>query len=237
MDDINNTLSACWQDLYDALEAGIDRVILYGPPGTGKTFAGLTIGVKNGSHRVICNEDMTDAEITGSFRPTGSGVWAWHAGAVVKAWDDGGRVVADEIDKASGDVLSTMLAMFDTPESASWTNPETGVIHVPKAGFSVVMTTNVENMRDLPMALKDRFPVAIRIDQPHPNALLALSPDLRTAARNSADADRNRRFSIRTFQAFDKLRQNMTQERAAKIIFGDMASSVLDAISVEGVAS
>lgn len=234
-----NTLPSCWSDLYDALEAGIDRVILYGPPGTGKTYAGLTIGnVQNGSFRVICNEDMTDAEVTGSFRPTASGVWQWHTGAVINAWDNGGRVVADEIDKASGDVLATLLAMFDTPESASWTNPENGMIHTPQAGFSVVMTTNVEDMRDLPMALKDRFPVAIRIDQPHPNALLALSPDLREAARNSADADRGRRFSIRTFQAFDKLRGNgMDMERAAKIVFGAMAGSVLDAIRVEAVGS
>jgi len=43
----------CWQDLYDVLDAGVERVILYGPPGTGKTFAGLNIGnVAAGSFRM-----------------------------------------------------------------------------------------------------------------------------------------------------------------------------------------
>ena len=30
-------LPSCWQDVHDALEAGIDRLILFGPPGTGET--------------------------------------------------------------------------------------------------------------------------------------------------------------------------------------------------------
>lgn len=239
----STNLPACWQDVADALACGIDRLILFGPPGTGKTYAGLTLGdVVAGSHRLICNEDMTAADVTGHYKPSASGAWAWHDGSVVKAWQGdgvrGGRVVADEIDKASGDVLSLLLAMFDTPDSASWENPENGRIVRPRPGFSVVMTTNVEDMRELPTALRDRFPVAIRINTPHPNALLGLSEDLRGAAANSADADPSRRFSIRTFMAFDQLRKNgMDQERAARITFGRRADDILDAIKVNGVAS
>jgi hypothetical protein len=182
---------------------------------------------------------MTSADITGHYKPSGDGVWNWHDGAVIKAWQGdgifGGRVVADEIDRASGDVLSLLLAMFDTPESASWEHPESQRTLRPRDGFSVVMTTNIEDMSDLPTALKDRFPVAIRINTPHPNALLCLSPDLRAAAAASADADRDRRFSIRAFQAFDKLRANIDQERAAKLTFGRHYKNVLDAIAVNGV--
>lgn len=235
-------LPLCWQDVYAALEAGIDRLILFGPPGTGKTFAGLTIGdTQGGAFRVICNEDMTAADVTGNFMPTADGTWKWNDGAVVKAWQGdgitGGRVVADEIDRASGDVLSLLLAMFDTPKSASWMHPETGRVVRPREGFSVVMTTNVEEMRELPTALRDRFPVAIRINTPHPDALLCLSEDLRGPAAASADADPSRRFSVRAFMAFDQLRKSgMAVERAATLVFGKRANDIVDAIRINGVS-
>jgi hypothetical protein len=234
-------LPDCWAEFYDVLDAGVDRVILFGPPGTGKTYAGLHVNVgKGGAHRLVCSEEMTAADVTGHWMPSHSNAWAWHDGAVVKAWDGdgqiGGRVVADEIDKASGDVLSLLLAMFDTVDSATWEHPSTGRTIVPRHGFSVVMTTNLENMRDLPTALRDRFPVQIRINTPHPDALLVLSPDLRAAAAASADADPKRRFSIRTFMAFDKLRHEMGVERAAKLLFNSVAGDILDSIKVAEVA-
>jgi MoxR-like ATPase len=237
----NIPLPRCWADFEDALRAGIDRIILFGPSGTGKTYAGLTLGnVSAGAHRLICNEDMTSADITGHYKP-GKDVWTWNDGAVIKAWNgdgiNGGRVVADEINKASGDVLSLLLAMFDSPESASWEDPDTGRIFRPRPGFSVVMTTNVEDMRELPDALKDRFPVAIRINEPHPGGVARLSEDLRAAAIASADAERGRRFSLRAFLAFDQMRKSLPQDTAARLAFGERAyQSILDAIAVNGVS-
>jgi MoxR-like ATPase len=234
-------LPECWQDVNDILDSGINKLILFGPPGTGKTFAGLTFGnVSAGAHRLICNEDMTSADVTGHFKPSGDGTWKWQDGTVIKAWQgdgiNGGRVVADEIDRASGDVMSQLLAMFDSEESASWEHPETGRILKPKKGFSVFMTTNIEDMRELPQALKDRFPVAVRINTPHPDALTMLSPDLRGAAAASADADKDRRFSVRAFMAFDTLRKTVSVEKAARLTFGKHYQSVLDAILVNGVS-
>ena len=231
----------CWKDVDDALRAGIDRVILYGQPGTGKTYGGLTLGdIRGGAHRLVCTEDMTSAEVVGHFMPTGEGIWKWHNGAVVDAWNGdgtrGGRVVADEIDRASGDVFALLLNMFDNPESASWVHPETGKLLRPRRGFSVVMTSNIRNADDLPEALRDRFPVAIHIDQPHPEAVRRLSRDLRQAAYALACADDDRRISIRTFMAFDRLRSKLGPERAAAIIFGHRAPDVLDAIRIDAVA-
>lgn len=235
-------LPTCWAEFYDVLDAGIDRVVLFGPPGTGKTYAGLNINTSNaGSYRLICSEDMTAADVTGHWMPSANGAWQWVDGACIKAWQgdgvQGGRVVADEIDKASGDVLSLLLAMFDTPDSARWEHPLTSKNITPRNGFSVIMTTNLEQMRDLPTALRDRFPVQIRINTPHPKALEVLSPDLRNAAAMSADAAKDRRFSIRTFMAFDTLRQKMGVERAAKLLFDKHAGDILDAIKVAGVVA
>jgi MoxR-like ATPase len=232
----------CWQDVHDVIDAGAKQIILYGPPGTGKTYAGLNIGdVSNGAWRLVCTDEMTAADVVGHWMPAADGAWTWNDGAVIKAWQGngltGGRVVADEIDKANGDVLGMLLAMFDSHQSASWQNPDTGRTVRPHDGFSVVMTTNIENMDELPEALKDRFPVAIRINTPHPKALEVLSEDLRKAAAQSADADKSRRFSVRTFMEFDKLRGPLGDERAARIVFANRAEDILDAIAINKVAS
>ena len=96
------------------------------------------------------------------------------------------------------------------------------------------MTTNVENMEELPTALSDRFPVRIRINAPHPSALERLSPDLREYAVRMADAG-NRRVSLRAFMAFDQLRKTLGVQKAANIIFRSRAESVLDALAINEV--
>lgn len=230
----------CWKDVESALNAGIDRVILFGPSGTGKTFAGLNYGnVATGAWRLICTEDMTSADVQGHYIPNAQGGWSWRDGAAVEAWNgdgqNGGRLVIDEVDKAGGDVLATLLAMTDSPESAKWKHPERGEVR-PREGFSVVMTTNLEHMEELPTALRDRFPVAIRINQPHPDALGRLSGDLREYAVQMADAG-ERRISLRAFYAFDTLRSSLGDAEAARLILGaNRAQSFLDAIAVNAVA-
>ena len=230
-------LPKCWADVKLALEAGIDRIILFGPPGTGKTFAGMNYGqVNRGAFRLICTDDMTNADVTGHMIPNEQGTFSWVNGKGLKAWDGdgklGGRLGIDEIDKAGADVYATLLNITDSNDSASWTNELSGIRYVPRPGFSVVMTTNIEDMKDLPEALADRFPVAIRINQPHPEALLRLSPDLRGYAVRMADAG-DERISLRSFMAFDELRAKSNEDTAARIIFRDRAKEVLEAITVD----
>lgn len=240
MNTTTTPLPECWQTLQDCLNNGIDRIILFGPSGIGKTYAGLTMGnVNAGAYRLVCTEDMTNMDVTGAFMPDSSGRFSWVSGSALKAWEgngiNGGRLIVDEVDKASGDVFATMLSMLDSPESASWENPETGRVHRPKEGFSAIMTTNIESMDELPTALADRFPVRIRINTPHPNALTTLSPDLHDYAVRMADAGK-RRISLRAFYAFDKLRKSLGADRAARIVFHERAESILDAIAVNGVS-
>lgn len=235
-----NALPECWQAFEDCLNSGIDRVILYGPSGIGKTYAGLTMGnTEGGAFRLVCTEDMTNMDVTGAFMPSADKGFQWVNGSAIKAWEGngitGGRLIVDEVDKASGDVFATLLAMLDSPESATWEHPENGRIVRPREGFTAIMTTNLENMEDLPTALSDRFPIRIRINAPHPTALEAISPDLREFAVRMADAG-ERRISLRAFMAFDKLRKSLGDERAAKLTFHDRAESLLDAIAINGVA-
>jgi MoxR-like ATPase len=200
----------------------------------------MNIGdVGAGAFRLVCTEDMTNMDVTGGFMPDGKGSFKWLNGSALKAWEgngvNGGRLIVDEIDKASGDVYATLLAMLDSPESATWEHPDTGRVHRPKAGFSALMTTNVENMGELPTALTDRFPVRIRIDEPHPDAIERLSVDLRGIAVRMADAGKER-ISLRAFYAFDQLRSSLSVEESAEIVFGDRAGAIMDAMRVDSLS-
>ena len=242
MDTEELAVGQCWSDVADVLAAGVQRILLYGPSGTGKTFAALKLGVNLGiSERLVCTEDLTTGEITGTWVPAGAAKWEWREGPAIRAWRGiagrGGRLVVDEVDRASGDALSTLLAVTDSVESARWRNPETGQWVKPGAEFSGVMTTNVEDLSDIPPALRDRFPVAIRIDRPHPHAVASLSEDLRGPALNGSLGDPERRVSLRSFYAFDQLRSHLGTERAAHLLFGERASqAVLDALSIGSLA-
>lgn len=234
-------LGQCWRDFADVVSAGITRVLLYGPPGTGKTFAALHFGVTHSiAERLVCTEDLTTGEITGTWMPTGEGSWRWREGPAIRAWHEnrgrGGRLVVDEVDRASGDALSTLLAVTDSKESARWRNPDTGEWVSPGPDFSVIMTTNLEDLAAIPAALRDRFAVALRIDQPHDDALSALSADLRHAALVGSRAEAPRRLSLRSFYAFDQLRSQLGSERAAHLVFGgERAQSVLDALRIRAL--
>ena len=223
----------CWQTLEKVLAAGIDRVILYGPPGTGKTYGGLTMGLNGaGSDRLVCTEDMTSANVEGMWMPNKEGTFSYLDGAATRAWRKGSRLVIDEIDKASGDVSALLLTYTDSVASASHDLP-TGEKITPTHGFSVVMTSNVEDPDDLPMALRDRFPVAIEISAPHPAALMSLSSDLRTVAAQVVAAPQGRRASLRAFYAFEQLRKVFTVTEAAQVAFGaELAESIVDSVHI-----
>ena len=232
---------SCWRDLADVLAAGISRVLLYGPSGTGKTYAALHHGVGNvASERLVCTEDLTSGEITGTWMPVGENRWEWREGPAIRAWRGtgglGGRLVVDEVDRASGDALSTLLAVTDSPESARWRNPETSEWVRPGPQFSVVMTTNVDDLDDIAPSLRDRFPVSIRIDRPPITALASLSADLRAPALAGSLGPASRRVSLRSFYAFDELRRHLGPTRAAQLVFGDdAATSVLDALAIAAI--
>ena len=240
---MSTRLPGCWQDFIDALDAGIDRIVLFGPSGTGKTFAALREGVGDeGAHRLVCTEDMTSADVTGCWMPTASGQFEWLDGAAVRAWRGdgrrGGRLVLDEADRAAGDVLALLLAVCDSDGSARFDHPATGEVLTPRAGYTVVITTNLERPEELPAALRDRFPVAIEIDVPHPDAVDLLPEDLRDAAVAVSTAPSSRRVSLRAFYAYARLRESVEPERAARLAFGSVrGQEIADALTIDGAES
>jgi MoxR-like ATPase len=144
--------------------------------------------------------------------------------------------VLDEVDRASGDALATLLAVTDSVESARWRNPETLEWVTPGPDFSVVMTTNIESLDELPASLLDRFPVRVRVDRPPHDALARLSEDLREPARRGALGPSSRRVSLRSFYAFDELRDAYGATTAARLVFGPSAEGILDALRVGALA-
>lgn len=234
----SNTKPQCWTDFEDCLNAGTDRIIAYGPPGTGKSYGGLTIGVRpdQNVYRLVCTDEMTTATVEGMFLPSADGGFQWRNGQATNAWLTGGRLVIDEIDKANSDVFAMLLAFTDSIGSAVHDLPNEQRIW-PAEGFSVVMTTNLEDPDDLPSALRDRFPVALPITEAHPDALLPLPEELRELAAASVAAEPGRRHSLRAFYEFARLRTAIGDERAAQIIFRHQAETILDSLRVAALTA
>jgi MoxR-like ATPase len=224
----------CWRDLEDTIGSGLARVCLYGPPGTGKTYSALTYGLDGReSYKIACVDDMTTAQIEGMWKPSRDG-WSFHEGAAVKAWRTGGRLVIDEIDKASGDVLGALLAFCDSEASARWDHPDTNEIVRPAAGFSVIVTTN-SHPTALAEALRDRFPVAIEVTEPHPVALAALPEWMREPARLLANANDEARVSLRAFQALAVMIESVGLERAAALVMPQHAGTITAAARIASI--
>jgi MoxR-like ATPase len=234
------TSCGCW-DLTE-LTLGFGRgnaypghMLLYGPSGTGKSRQAKTLGLAQGQevYAVTLTQDMPMSELRGHYVIGQDREFRWQHGPCLLAWLNGGRLVIDELEKASGDAQSFLLAVLDDPAVASITLP-TGETVRPAPGFSVIATSNAEADEDLEPALRDRFPVTIRIDRPHPGALSALPADVSHAARNSAGVDDpQRRVSVRSWSAFARLRDAFGDEAlAAQAVFGARADDVLAALAV-----
>lgn len=224
-----------WRDASNAI-AALDRLALYGPPGTGKTYWAMTAGLtEQTAYRVTCTEDMTTADLLGTYAPSGDG-FRYYEGAAIRAWREGARLVLDEASRASGDVLAAILMITDSAASASWQNPHTGEVVRPADKFAAVITMNGEP-DDLDPALRDRFAVAIRISEPHPDALATLPEHYREAARTLADHPFHR-VSLRAFAACSKLESVVGLDDALRMTMpAEVATALRDAMTVSALDS
>jgi len=202
--------------------------LLYGPPGTGKSFAAQNADLGGRQlFSVTMTPETPSAELRGHYVPQGN-QFVWQDGPAIRAWRNGGRLVVNEIDHAGGDALSFLLNCLDSPETACVTLP-TGEMVRPHPEFTAVATMN-GSPEDLPLALRDRFPVAIEIAQAHPQGIAHLPHDLQKAAKGSCLAsDSARRLTLRAWTAFASLRAKIGSEAAAQAVFANRAADILAA--------
>jgi hypothetical protein len=92
------------------------------------------------------------------------------------AMERGARLVIEEIEKTSDELLSHLLHVCDESQSRIVLPDET--IVTPREGFHVVATSNVEDISELPESLLDRFTIRIVVTELHPDAIASLPEDL-----------------------------------------------------------
>lgn len=209
------------------------RVLLHSDsPSTGKTYLSTRGGLRKGQKvfSYQAQPEQSASELIGQWTLKGREM-VWVNGLGIQAWLQGARLVIDEIDRASADVLTFLYKLLDDPEFAQYKLPDGKTVR-PAEGFQVIATMN-GRPEDLPEAIRSRFPVTIECTEPNPVAIQALPEDLRDIARNTAcHTDPDRRITLRVWFAYAQLRNDVGKEAAAQACFQHRAQEILDALAI-----
>jgi len=231
------TENDCWKMIASVLGKS-RRVLLYGPPGTGKSYSAvkqstpLDMNGQPNVYQITMTEDTASANLEGFYKPSSDGTFQWHDGIAIQAWRNGGRLVINEIDHASPDAMTFLHAILDDQDIAMLTlnNDDKETVR-PAEGFQVVATTN-SPPESLPLALKDRFPVKIYVNTIHPKAMEKFPEEWHDVITDTTLVeDPEERISVRSWNEFFALQdKGFTPETAGKLVFGENAAELTDAI-------
>lgn len=217
-----------WKEIALILSLVRTPVLLYGKPALGKT----RIAVTPDCYSLTLTQDSPAAEARGHYVPKGDH-FDWQHGPAIRAWLEGKRLVLNEIDLASGDMLTFCLALLDDPAIARLTLPNSETVR-PVMGFSAVGTMNGKP-EDLPEPLRSRFAIQIEVKDLNPEALDALNPRYRATATASVTGESNLQADVRKWYAFAALAQQVPEELAAKAVFSHAYQEVLTAVALSNV--
>jgi MoxR-like ATPase len=225
-----------WSLVETVLRSGKGPIHLSGPPAISKSFTSQHCGVNDGAvYPIYVTEDMSAARFVGYERFGEHGESIFTPGPMLRAWGMGGkpgRLLIEEVDQASGDVLTMCLCALDDVAHASFVLPTGEVVRPDPKHYQVVCTSN-EPRHALPAALADRCAISFELERPHPDAIASLPSDIRDAADASLGiSDPKRHVSMRQWFAYARLAETIGRGPAASAVFGRSAEDIMAAYAL-----
>ena len=222
---MSKTESLLITQLKACMEARVN-VLLFGRPGIGKSRLAHQVseaGFQEKVFAIVLPEDTPVAELRGHFLPAGD-KWIWHDGPVTRAIKEGTACILDELSHLSPEAQTFMhAAMDDSPITLP-----TGETVLKSAKPWFIATQNDESEALRP-ALKDRFPVIIKVNQPVAEAYLGLPQELQVVAKRDVEGNTT---SLRPWYAFAELRGYMKHTQAAELIWPGRGKALVDALKL-----
>lgn len=221
--------------IMEAYETDRMMIALGGDPSIGKTWLAQhwALGGRT-CYNVTINEDSYAGELKGYVVKDKDGNFVWFNGPGTRAFNNGDRIVVNEIQRSPANVLSYLLELTESLDSALISLPppsnETLRQH-PK--LQVIASYNGE-FEDMPEALKSRFTTRIHLKSANPDAIMGLPNYLRKIASITVVCDDlMKRVSLRHWYDYvDKLKKGIDEDTAAWSVFGDQADEVLNQIKL-----
>jgi hypothetical protein len=228
----------CWVLAKECMETiskdpvnALHRILFYGAPGTGKTTtAWMFMVTMFPQERIFMDtaQDDKPADVLLGHHVIKGTSFEFVLGYAPESFVDGALII-NEIDKASIPYQTELYRVLDDKGIAMIRTPD-GRNFRPHDKFICVATMN-GTPEELPEALADRFDIKIKINMPHPDAIMSLSEDLWDIVQKAYSNDEVA-TTFRQFKAFDRLRKFISDTKAGKAVFGDQWNEIDTAIKL-----